>query len=64
MNIDKLKVDADLESLQHDTFKYFLLWTNPQNGLVRDKNAPDWPAYSSTAREQLHSLGFYLRMEK
>lgn len=33
-----------LESLQRDSFSYFLHETNPGNGLVRDKTAPDWPA--------------------
>jgi hypothetical protein len=37
-------IDAELESLQRDTFSYFLHETNPQNGLVLDKTAPDWPA--------------------
>jgi hypothetical protein len=36
--------DAELESLQRDTFSYFLNETNRQNGLVLDKTAPDWPA--------------------
>ena len=36
--------DAELESLQRDTFSYFLHETNLQNGLVLDKTAPDWPA--------------------
>ena len=44
MSPDKPTTEAELESLQCDTFRYFLLWTNPQNGLVRDKTAPDWPA--------------------
>ena len=44
MNTDRPTIDAELESLQRDTFRYFLLWTNPQNGLVLDKTAPDWPA--------------------
>ena len=44
MNTDKSTIDAELESLQLDTFGYFLLWTNLQNGLVLDKTAPDWPA--------------------
>src|SRR5665647_710607 len=44
MNTEKPTIDAELESLQRDTFRYFLLWTNPQNGLVLDKTAPDWPA--------------------
>ena len=36
--------DAGLEDLQRETFGYFLHETNPANGLVLDKNAPDWPA--------------------
>jgi len=44
MNNDRPTADAELESLQCDTFRYFLLWTNPQNGLVRDKTKPGWPA--------------------
>ena len=44
MNTDKLLVDAELESLQRATFSYFLHETNPQNGLVLDKTASDWPA--------------------
>ena len=44
MNIDNSTVDAELESLQRETFRYFLHETNPQNGLVLDKTAPDWPA--------------------
>jgi len=40
MNTDKSTIDAELESLQLDTFGYFLLWTNLQNGLVLDKTAP------------------------
>ena len=35
---------AGLEDLQRETFGYFLHETNPANGLVLDKNAPDWPA--------------------
>lgn len=33
-----------LENLQKETFGYFLHETNPANGLVIDKTAPDWPA--------------------
>ena len=40
----KLTVDAELEKLQRETFGYFLHETNPVNGLVIDKTAPDWPA--------------------
>jgi len=35
---------ADLEMLQHKSFSYFLHETNPNNGLVIDKTAEDWPA--------------------
>jgi hypothetical protein len=37
-------VDAELEALQRETFSYFWHETNPQNGLVLDKTARDWPA--------------------
>jgi hypothetical protein len=36
--------DAQLEMLQHESFSYFLHETNPNNGLVIDKTAADWPA--------------------
>jgi hypothetical protein len=36
--------DDTLEKLQRDTFDYFLKETNPINGLVIDKTAPDWPS--------------------
>ncbi len=37
-------VDAELERLQRKAFSYFMHETNPANGLVIDKTAPDWPA--------------------
>ncbi|MEO5677314.1 MAG: glucoamylase family protein, partial [Usitatibacter sp.] len=40
----KPSVDADLETLQRETFGYFLHETNPANGLVIDKTAAAWPA--------------------
>jgi len=33
-----------LERRQIEAFGYFLHETNPENGLVKDKNAPDWPS--------------------
>jgi hypothetical protein len=36
--------DKMLDSLQRDTFGYFLHEDNPANGLVADKTSPDWPA--------------------
>src|SRR5664279_3213882 len=36
--------DVDLETLQRQSFSYFLNETNPDNGLVIDKTAADWPA--------------------
>ena len=36
--------DAMLDQLQQETFSYFLYESNPDNGLVRDKTANDWPA--------------------
>jgi hypothetical protein len=37
-------VDIELDMLQRESFGYFLFETNPANGLVVDKCAPDWPA--------------------
>ena len=44
MTTDKLSIEADLEKLQRESFGYFVHETNPVNGLVRDKTAPNWPA--------------------
>jgi hypothetical protein len=44
MKTKKPAVDAELESLQRESFSYFLYETNQQNGLVRDKTEPNWPA--------------------
>ena len=44
MNAVRLFADAELEKLQRESFGYFLHETNPANGLVIDKTAPDWPA--------------------
>jgi hypothetical protein len=54
MRSNRLSVDAELEKLQRETFAYFLHETNPANGLVIDKTAPDWPAsIAATARQPL-----------
>src|SRR5471030_1181922 len=44
MSQKKATIEAELETLQRESFCYFLHETNPANGLVKDKNAPDWPA--------------------
>lgn len=44
MSRRKLSVEAELEILQRESFSYFVHETNPANGLVIDKTAPDWPA--------------------
>ncbi len=36
--------DKMLNSLQRETFGYFLHEDNPANGLVADKTSADWPA--------------------
>ena len=62
MNTNKPTVDAELETLQHDTFSYFLHETNPHNGLVRDKTALDWPA--SIAATGLALAGYPVVVER
>jgi hypothetical protein len=37
-------VEAELEDLQRASFSYFEHEANPDNGLVADKTAPNWPA--------------------
>jgi len=37
-------IDAELEKVQRQAFSYFLHEANPGNGLVIDKDAPNWPA--------------------
>jgi hypothetical protein len=44
MSTIKPTIEAELEILQRESFSYFLHETNPANGLVIDKTAPDWPA--------------------
>lgn len=44
MSSQKKLSDAELEKLQHESFKYFLHEVNPANGLVIDKTAANWPA--------------------
>ncbi len=39
-----LSESAELEKLQHETFKYFIHETNLKNGLVLDKTTANWPA--------------------
>jgi len=44
MSRKKPTIEAELEILQRESFSYFTHETNPANGLVIDKTAPDWPA--------------------
>lgn len=37
-------IEAELESLQRESFSYFEHEVNPANGLVNDKTAESWPA--------------------
>ena len=37
-------IDVELEKVQRQAFSYFLHEANPVNGLVIDKDAPNWPA--------------------
>ena len=44
MSRKKPTLETELQTLQRESFCYFLNETNPANGLVRDKTAPDSPA--------------------
>src|SRR4029078_5965704 len=37
-------MDVELEKVQRQAFSYFLHEANPRNGLVIDKDAPNWPS--------------------
>jgi hypothetical protein len=58
----KLTINAELEKLQYETFKYFLHETNPTNGLVIDKTAVDWP--SSIAATGLALASYPVAVER
>jgi len=62
MTADRAAVDAELGSLQRDTFRYFLRETNPRNGLVLDKTASDWP--SSIAATGLALAAYPVAVER
>src|SRR4249920_2673229 len=62
MSTDKPSVDAALELLQREAFRYFLNETNLENGLVLDKTAPDWPA--SIAATGLALAGYPVAVER
>lgn len=51
-----------LATLQRTSFGYFIDETNPANGLVRDKNAPGWPA--SIAAVGLALLAYPVAVER
>jgi len=44
MNRKKPTIEAELETLQRESFSYFVHETNPANGLVIDKTQANWPA--------------------
>jgi hypothetical protein len=62
LNSDGPAVDAEIESLQRDAFRYFLQETDPQTGLVLDKTAADWPA--SIAATGLALAGYPVAVER
>ena len=56
------RADAEMHKLQRASFGYFLHETNPVNGLVIDKTAPDWPA--SIAATGLALAAYPLAVER
>jgi hypothetical protein len=41
---NKLSIHAELEKLQYESFTYFIHEANPENGLILDKTAENWPS--------------------
>ncbi len=62
MDHNKLSIDTELESLQCDSFDYFLYEINPFNGLVLDKTAANWP--SSIAATGLALASYPIAVER
>ncbi len=62
MSKTKPAAEAELERLQLETFSYFLHETNPENGLVLDKTAPNWP--SSIAATGLALASYPVAVER
>ncbi|PRC91059.1 glucoamylase family protein [Solimicrobium silvestre] len=62
MNHRILSEDDELEILQRESYRYFKHETNPENGLVIDKSAPDWP--SSIAAVGLALTGYPVAVER
>ena len=44
MSAGRRATESELETLQRETFNYFLNEVNPANGLILDKTAEAWPA--------------------
>lgn len=59
---NSLSIDDELELLQRDSFKYFLHETNPENGLIKDKTAENWP--SSIAATGLALASYPVAVER
>jgi|GEM_PF-5769653 len=56
MNSRELVSEAELETLQHKSFSYFLHESNPDNGLMIDKTAANWPASIARHRPRVGGL--------
>jgi hypothetical protein len=54
--------EAELETLQRETFDYFVHEANPANGLIIDKTAANWPA--SIAATGLALAAYPVRVER
>jgi hypothetical protein len=53
---------TELQILQRESFRYFEHETNPENGLVLDKTAPDWPC--SIAAVGMALTGYPIAVER
>ncbi len=55
-DLDRLPVEEELDRLQATTVLYYLHESNPDNGLVRDKNDPDGPCSNAAVGLALASI--------
>ena len=58
----KFATETELEILQRESYRYFKHETNPENGLVPDKTAADWPC--SVAAVGMALSGYPVAIER
>ena len=56
MSVARPIIETTLETLQRETFDYFMREANPANGLILDKTAANWPASAPSHSNRGYNL--------